>query len=69
MAQQDDICKGVVDGEDGHGGENALENGAEDVEDIAKEPDDDEQKGETICGGAAEVLDNLGGEDDDPASY
>ena len=69
MAKQHDICEGVVDGEDSHGGKDALQDGTEDVEDIAEEPDDDEKKGQAIGGGAAEVLDDLGGKDDDPAGY
>ena len=67
MRQQHRVGKGVVDGQDGHGGENALEDGTEDVADVAGEPDDDEEDGEAIGGGAAEVFEDLGGEDDDPA--
>lgn len=44
-----------------------MEDCAEDVEDIAEEPDDDEGEGEAVGGGAAEVLDYLRGENNDPA--
>lgn len=42
LTQQDDVGQGVVDGQDDHGGEDALEDGAKDVEDVAGQPDDDE---------------------------
>lgn len=67
LAKQDDVCEGVVDCQDDHGWEDALEHGSQDVEDIAGEPDDDEEEGETVCRTAAEVFDDLGGEDHDPA--
>ncbi len=44
-----------------------MKYGAEDVADVAREPDDDEEDGEAICGVAAEVFQDLGGEDYDPA--
>jgi hypothetical protein len=46
-----------------------LEHGTKNVEDIAGEPDDDELKGEAIGGRPPEVLEDLGGEDYDPACY
>ena len=46
-----------------------MQYGAEDVEDIPKQPDDDEDEGERIGGGAPEIFDYLRGEDDDPAGY
>lgn len=46
-----------------------MQDGAEDIEDIAGEPDDDEQEGEAIGGGASEVLDDLWREDYDPTGY
>lgn len=67
LAEQDDVCERVVDCQDDHGWEDALEHGSQDVEDIAGEPDDDEEEGETVCRTAAEVFDDLGGEDHDPA--
>lgn len=44
-----------------------MKDGAEDIEDIAEEPDDDKGEGEAIGGGAAEVFDYLRGKDYDPA--
>lgn len=44
-----------------------MEDGAQDVADIAGEPDNDEEDGEAIGGGAAEVFKDLGREDYDPA--
>jgi len=46
-----------------------LKDGAQDVEDIAEQPDDDEDEGEAIGRCATEVLDYLRGEDNDPACY
>lgn len=66
LAEQHHVGDGVVDGEDEHGGQDALEDGAEDVKDVAEEPDDDELEREAVGGGALEVLDDLGGEDYDP---
>jgi len=69
LAQQHYIRDGIVDSQYCHGGKHALEDGAEYVGDIAKEPDDNELEGEAVGGGAPKVLDDLGGEDYDPASY
>ena len=41
----------------------------ENVEDIAESPDDDEEEGKAIGGGAAEILYDLRGVDDNPAGY
>lgn len=68
LPQQDHVRDGVVYGQYNHGGQDALEHGAQYVEDIAEEPDDDEVQGEAVGGAAAEVLDDLRAEDDDPAS-
>ena len=43
-----------------------MKYGAEDVADVAGEPDDDEEDGQAICGVAAEVFEDLWGEDYDP---
>ena len=66
LRQEHDIGDGVVDGEDDHCRQDILQNGAENVEDVAEEPDDNEVQRQAIGGAAAEVLDDLGGEDDDP---
>lgn len=68
LTEQDDVGERVVDGEDNHGRENALEHGSEDVEHIAGKPDDDEEEGEAVGRTAPEVFDDLRGEYDDPAS-
>lgn len=44
-----------------------MEYCAQDIEHIPGQPDDEEAKGEPIGGLAPEVLDDLRGEDDDPA--
>lgn len=67
LGQQDHVGDGVVDGENDHGGQHALQHGAQNVEDIAEQPDDDKLDGEAFGAAAAEVLDDLGREDDDPA--
>lgn len=67
LSEEDYVGDGVVDGQDDHGGQDALQDCAEDVEDIAGEPDDDELEGQSVGCAAAEVLDDLGAEDDDPA--
>ena len=46
-----------------------MQHGAEDVEDIAQQPDDDEEEGQASCGVAAEVFEDLRRKDDDPAGY
>lgn len=48
-----------------HGGQDALKNSAQDIEDIANKPNYDELHGEGIGAAALEVLDDLWGEDDD----
>ena len=48
LSQQYYVGDCVVDGEDDHCWEHALEHGSEDVEDIACQPDDDEEQGEAI---------------------
>lgn len=69
LHHQDDVGNGVVDGEDDHGGQHALQHGAQDVEDIAQQPHDDELDRQAFRAAAAEVFDDLGREDDDPACY
>ena len=59
MAQKDNICESIVHGQYCHRREDTLKDGAENVEDIAEEPDDDEGEGEAVGGGAAEVFDYL----------
>lgn len=44
-----------------------MHDGSQDVEHVAEEPDDDELDREAVCARAAEVFDDLGGEDDYPA--
>lgn len=48
-----------------HRGEDALEDGAEDVEDITEEPHDDELYRESFGAASLEVLEDLWREDDD----
>jgi len=69
LTQENNICERVVYSQYRHCWEDVLEDGAEDVEDIAEEPDDEEGEGEAVGGGAPEVFDYLGGEDYDPAGY
>lgn len=69
LTQEDDVGDGIVDGQDNHGGKHALQDSTENVEDIAGEPDDDELEGQAVGRRAAEVLDDLWTEDDDPARY
>lgn len=45
LSQQDNVCNGVVYSQDDHGREHALQDGTQDVEDIAGEPDDDKLEG------------------------
>lgn len=47
-----------------HGWQDALENGANDVEYISKEPDNNELNGQCIGATALKVLDDLGREND-----
>ena len=42
LENQNNVGQGVVDGQYDHGGQNTLKDGAQDVEDIADKPDDDE---------------------------
>lgn len=67
LKDENDVGKGVVDSEDDHGGQDPLQDAADDVEDVARQPDDDEGDGEALGGRAAEVLDDLRGEYHDPA--
>ena len=67
LAEQDNVRERVVDCQNDHGREDALEHGSEDVEDIAREPDDDEEEGEAVGRTAAEVFDDLGREHYYPA--
>ena len=46
-----------------------MEHGANDVKDIAQEPDDYEEEGEAGGGVAAEVFEDLGRKYYDPAGY
>jgi hypothetical protein len=48
-----------------HSRQNALKNGTQNVEDIAKKPDNDKLNRESIGTAALEVLDNLRREDND----
>lgn len=50
-----------------HSWQNTLQDGSEDVEDIAEQPDDDELDRESIGASALEVLDDLRREDNDCA--
>jgi hypothetical protein len=47
-----------------HGWEHALKDSANNIENISKEPDNDELDGEGIRVATLEVLDNLRGEND-----
>lgn len=47
-----------------HGGENSLQNGSEDIEDISQEPSNDELNRKGIGAAALEVLYDLRREDD-----
>lgn len=60
LAQKHNVGESVVDGENDHGGQNALQDGAEDVEDISSEPDDDEDDRQSFGRAAAEVFNDLG---------
>ena len=66
LRQQHDIGDSIVDGQYDHSGEDILEDGAEDIKDVADEPDDYELQGQAVGGAATEVLDDLRGEYDDP---
>lgn len=66
LPQQHEVGNGVVDGEDEHRRQDALEDGAEDVEDIAQQPDDDELDREAVGRVSSEVFYYLGREDDNP---
>lgn len=68
LAKENNVGKRVVNSQDGHGGYNALEDRTNDVEDIAEEPDENENQGKAVGRVAAEVFDNLGREDHDPTS-
>lgn len=46
-----------------------MQHRAKDVEDVAKEPDDNEEEGEAGGGVAPEVFEDLGREYYDPAGY
>ena len=46
-----------------------MQDSAENIEDIAEKPDDDEDEGKTVSGGAAKIFYDLRGVDDDPAGY
>jgi hypothetical protein len=48
LDQENDIGDRVVGGKNDHGRQNALKDGAEDVEDIPGQPNDDELEGQPI---------------------
>jgi len=66
LAKQDDIGNGVVDGEDHHGWQDSLEPSAENIEDVAEKPYDDEANRERIGAAALPLFKNLWREHDDP---
>lgn len=66
MGEENNVGDGVVYGQEDHGGFNILQDGSEDVEDIAEQPGDQEDQRETVGGGPAKILDDLRGEYDDP---
>lgn len=68
LAEENNVGERIVNGKNDHGGEDALKDSAKDVEDISEEPDDDELDRQGVGIASLEVLDDLRGEDDDPAS-
>lgn len=66
LSEENDIRKGIVNRQYGHGGKNSLEDSTEYVEDITQQPDDDEDERQAVGGVTAEVFDDLRREDDDP---
>ena len=67
LGEENDIGDSIVDGQDDHRGLNFLQDGSEDVEDIAEEPGDKEEQGEAIGRGAPEILDDLRAKYNNPA--
>ena len=67
LSQQHDICHRIIHRQDRHRRQHALQNRAQDIEDIASKPYDDEEEGKAIGRGATEVFDDLRREDNDPA--
>lgn len=68
LPQEDDVGDSVVDGEYEHCREDALEHGAEDVEDIAQQPGNDELDREAVGRFSSEVLYDLRGENYNPGN-
>lgn len=66
LAQQDNVGQRVVYGQNEHCRQDMLKHGTEDVEDVAEQPDDDELDTQPFRRASAEVLNDLGTEDDDP---
>lgn len=66
LAQQDNVGQRVVYGQNEHCRQDMLKHGTEDVEDVAEQPDDDEFDTQPFRRASAEVLNDLGTEDDDP---
>ena len=63
LAEEDDVRQQVVHGQNDHGRQDALKDAANDIEEVAQAPDDDELYGEGLGATAAEILEDLGGED------
>jgi hypothetical protein len=58
------MCRELVR-ESYHGGEHTLQDSAQNVEDIAQEPNYDELHRECVCAALLEIFDDLRGENDD----
>lgn len=55
LPKEYDICEGIIDCENYHCGQHALEDGPKDIEDISSEPDDEKGERESFCRTTAEL--------------
>ena len=67
LDHQHDVRQRVIDRQDDHGRQHPLEHGAEDVEHISRQPDDEKHNREPLGRAPSEVLDDLRREHHHPA--
>jgi hypothetical protein len=67
LTQKDNVCQRVIYGQDDHGRQNTLKNSSEDIEDISRQPYDNEHNRKSFSRPTSEVLDDLRGENNYPA--
>lgn len=60
MGYEDQVCEAEVDGKRDDGGDEVGPDGADEVGDVADEPDGEESEGNAVGGALAVVFDYLG---------